>query len=122
MSFASCFEELEVWKEDCRFVQDIYNLSGNDYFRKDMDLTSQLRKASISIPSNISEGFEKGSKKEFVRYLSIARGSAGEIRTQLYIARSLGYIDTKSFKALKDRIIHISSMLTRLIESLKAKE
>ena len=121
MDFASKFEELEVWKESCRFVKEIYDVTGNADFLRDRDLTSQLRRAAISVPSNIAEGFEKGSKKEFVRYLLIARGSAGEIRTQLYIGRTLNYLDSEQFNALKKMIIHISSMLTKLIESLKSK-
>jgi four helix bundle protein len=122
MGFARSFEELDVWQEGCRFVVEIYDATKKDKFSKDRDLISQMRRAAISIPSNIAEGFEKGSRKEFIRYLYIARGSAGEIRTQLYIARSLDYVDSKSFSPLKDRIIHISSMLTKLIEGLKAKE
>ena len=121
MGFASCFEDLEVWKESCRFVKEITNITGNDFFKKDRDLTSQHRRASVSIPGNIAEGFEKGSQKEFIRYLLIARGSAGEIRTQLYMARSLKYLDNNQFKLFKEKVIHISSMLTRLIESLKSK-
>jgi four helix bundle protein len=121
MGFASSFEDLDVWKEACRFVKDIYAVSTNGNFGKDRDLVSQIRRAVISISSNIAEGFEKGSKKEFARYLLIARGSAGELRTQLYIARSLGYINPDEFKALKEKIVHISSMLTKLIQSLKSK-
>lgn len=122
MGFASCFEELEVWKESCRFVKDICHISGNGAFSKDRDLISQIRRAAISIPSNIAEGFEKGSSKNFARYLLIARGSAGEIRTHLYIARSLNYLDSEQFNSLKNKIIHISSMLTKLAKSLKTKK
>ena len=121
MAFAKRFEDLEVWKEACRFVKAIYEITKEGRFAKDRDLVSQLRRAAISIPSNISEGFEKGSAKEFARYLLMARGSAGEIRTQLYIAKSLDYLDSNHFAKLKEHIIHISSMLTKLIQSLKAK-
>jgi len=84
MKFAKSFEDLEVWKEGCRLVVDIYQVTKSNKFGYDKDLCSQLRRAAISIPSNISEGFEKGSQRDFIRYLLIARGSAGEIRTQLY--------------------------------------
>ena len=121
MAFAKRCEDLEVWKEACRFIKAIYEVTKAGRFAKDRDLVSQLRRAAISIPSNISEGFEKGSAKEFARYLLMARGSAGEIRTQLYIARSLNYLDSDHFAKLKEHIVHISSMLTKLIQSLKAK-
>jgi four helix bundle protein len=121
MAFAKRFEDLEVWKEACRFVKAIYEMTKEGRFAKDRDLVSQLRRAAISIPSNISEGFEKGSSKELARYLLMARGSAGEIRTQLYIARSLDYLDSDHFTKLRDHIIHISSMLTKLIQSLRTK-
>ncbi|MCX6640943.1 MAG: four helix bundle protein [bacterium] len=121
MAYAKCFEELEVWKESCRFVKELYEITGSGQFLKDRDLSSQIRRAGISIASNIAEGFEKGSKKEFIRYLLIARGSAGEVRTQIYIARSLGLIESSEFSILKEKIIHISSMLTKLIMSLKSK-
>jgi len=90
MPTLKAFEELEVWKESCRLVKEIYLHSTKAEF--DRDLCSQLRRACISIPSNIAEGFEKNSKPEFIRYLRIAKGSAGEARTQVYLARSLNYL------------------------------
>ncbi len=119
--FAKYFEELEVWKEGCRLAKEINELTGTGLLLKDRDLTSQLRRAAISIPSNNAEGFEKGSSKDFIRYLLIARGSAGEVRTQLYLARALNYLDSEQFNITKDKLLHISSMLTKLIESLKKK-
>jgi four helix bundle protein len=121
MAFAKRFEDLEVWKEACRFVKAIYEVTNSSRWARDRDLISQMRRAAISIPSNISEGFEKGSSRDFARYLLMARGSAGEIRTQIYIARSLDYLNRDQFNTLREQVIHISSMLTKLIQSLKAK-
>ncbi len=119
MPFASCFEELEVWKEACKLARDIYQITAIGKFSTYRDLNSQIRRAAISIPSNIAEGFEKGSKRDFAKFLLIARGSAGELRTQLYLARSFEYLNVEDFTRLKASVIHISSMLTRFIQSLK---
>jgi len=121
MNFAKNFEDLDVWKEACRLVTEIYQVTQSDRFNHDKDLSSQLRRAAISIPSNIAEGFEKGSQKDFIRYLLMARGSAGEIRTQLYLCKALDYIDSEQLAQMKNRVVYISSMLTRLIESIRAK-
>jgi four helix bundle protein len=114
------FEELDVWKEACRFVVDIYNVSSRESSKFDYDLSRQIRRASISIPSNIAEGFEKNSEGEFIRYLLIAKGSAGEVRTQLYLAKSLNFLSSKDFDKLKSKIIQISSMISGLITYLKS--
>ena len=71
----------------------IYEFTRNERFKKDFGLVDQMRRAGVSISSNIAEGFERGSKKEFIQFLYRAKGSAGELRSQLYTALDLGYID-----------------------------
>ena len=102
------FEDLQVWQETCQFVVEIFRASGTNPSKFDRDLASQLRRASISIPSNIAEGFEKNFDKEFSRYLLIAKGSAGEVRTQLHLAKELNYVSIEKFDELNGRIRHIS--------------
>src|SRR4030065_2762694 len=89
---AKMFEELQIWEKARELVKAIYKLSMTDKFKKDYSLVDQIRRSSVSIMSNIAEGFERGSNTEFIQFLYIAKGSAGEVRTQLYIAYDLKYI------------------------------
>lgn len=86
------FEELVSWQKSREFNKKIYLTTGSPDFMKDIDFIRQLRRASISISSNIAEGVERKSDKEFAYFLSIAKGSAGEVRSQLYLAYDLKYI------------------------------
>jgi len=114
MAYGS-FEDLEVWKRACRLSVELYRLVGDceDYALKD-----QMCRAAISIASNIAEGAERGSKAEFVRFLNIAKGSAAELRTQLYIATKLAtIIPEKDALKLIAELKEISNMLYGLINS-----
>ncbi len=82
MSKINSFEELNVWKESRSFNKKLYLISNNGLFDKDFDLKRQIRRASISISSNIAEGFERNTDKEFIQFLYYAKGSAGEVRSQ----------------------------------------
>jgi four helix bundle protein len=86
-------EDIEVWKRGCRLAVEVYRITGAGKFEKDWGLRDQIRKAAVSVPSNVAEGFERQSLREFRRFLLIAKGSCGELRTQMYIAQSLGYVD-----------------------------
>jgi len=121
MATVKSFEELKVWQEASQFAVEMYHVTGMKSSNFDRDLASQLRRASTSIPSNIAEGFEKNSRKEFIRYLYIAKGSAGEVRTQLHLAKALNYLTQKSFDELYARIVYVSSMISKLINYLKSK-
>ena len=107
MAYAS-FEDLEVWKKGCRLVVRVYEVlkDCNDYGLKD-----QMTRASVSIPSNIAEGAERDSKAEYIRFLHIAKGSAAELRTQVYIARKIAVITDEAQKEITDELKAISSML-----------
>ena len=86
------FEELEVWKTSIELCTEVYKLTNTELFSKDFGLKDQIRRSSVSVPSNISEGYERDSKKQFLYFLVIAKGSCGELRTQLKIAQMLNYI------------------------------
>jgi four helix bundle protein len=112
------FEEIEVWQLSRIFVKEIYQITNISPFSKDFGLRDQLRRASISIMSNISEGFERKGKKEFVHFLYLSKGSAAEIRSQLYAAFDLGYIDKNIFEKLFNEIELISKSLSGFIKYL----
>ncbi len=99
-------------------TEEIYLASAKLRFADDYGLKDQIRKASISITSNIAEGYERYSRKEFRQFLSIARGSAGEVRSQLYLAHRLKYIDQGKFEKLNSDCARISLYLGRLRSSL----
>jgi len=114
-------EDIEVWKRGCRLAVDIYKMSREGPLSKDWELRDQIRRAVVSIPSNIAEGFERESDVEFKRFLFIAKGSCGELRTQLYIAQALNYLEKEVVNELISECIEISSMLYSLINHLKEK-
>lgn len=115
-------EDIEVWKRGCRLTVDIYRLTGKGYFEKDWGLRDQIRRAAVSIPSNIAEGFERESSAEFRRFLFIAKGSCGEMKTQLYIAQALGYISKLEVEPLIKECVEISAMIYSLATFLKSRK
>ena len=86
------FEDLKAWKASRELAKKVYSLTKRRDFAKDFGLVNQIRKATVSVVSNISEGFERGSNAEFVRFLYIAKASCGEIRSYLFIAFDQGYL------------------------------
>ncbi len=110
------FEDLDVWKRGCRLCIDLYE-SLQDC--KDYGLKDQMTRAAVSIPSNIAEGAERRTNKEFIQFLYFAKGSAAELRTQVYIASKLNVISQEVTKKLADELRIISSMLQKLISSLQ---
>ena len=119
--FVKDFEELEVYKLSREIVIDIYNLTLKDQFRRDFDLISQIRRAGISVLSNIAEGFDRGSKKEFVLFLNYAKGSNGELRAQLEISKEINYITPNEYDYVKDKLIRNAKMISCLIKAIKSK-
>ena len=112
------FEDLEVWKRACRIAVRVYEvLSGC----KDYGLKDQMTRAAVSIASNIAEGAERNSRADFIRFIHIAKGSAAELRTQIYIAQKIGVISLEVSKELTDELKTISSMLQSLASSLKTQ-
>jgi len=109
------FEDIEAWLLAREMVRDIYDLSCEGVFAKDFGLRDQIRRAAVAIMSNIAEGFERGGNKEFVNFLSIAKGSCGEVRSQLYVAFDQGYIDKQQFESILQTCIRVSVMLQAFI-------
>lgn len=112
-------EEIEAWQESRKLAAEVYRLTSVGLWARDFGLRDQVRRAAVSIPSNIGEGFARESNAEFVRFLAIARGSASEVKTQMYIALDLGYVDEDSFHAIYARIERICKMITGLMQYLK---
>ena len=115
------FEEINSWKKSRIFNKRIYEITNGAEFKKDFDLVRQIRRASISISSNIAEGFERNTDKEFVYFLYVAKASAGEVRSQLYLAFDLEYIIKEEFEILLESITEISKLLSGFIKYLSQK-
>ena len=109
------FENLEVWKRSCRLCINLYSALKAC---KDLGMYSQITRSAVSIPSNIAEGAERKTVKEFANFLYIAKGSSAELRTQLYLASELGYISRADSKKLILESKEITKMLQGLINSL----
>lgn len=119
MSSFKSFEEILSWQKAREFNKKIYLITNNDTFKKDFDLTRQIRRASVSISSNIAEGFERNTDKEFIHFLHIAKASAGEVRSQLYIAFDLEYLNKSDFESLLFAITEISKLISGFIKYLQ---
>jgi four helix bundle protein len=113
------FEELEVWKLSMELCSEIYKLTNTELFMKDFGLKDQIRRSAISVPSNISEGYERDSKNQFVYFLTIAKGSCGELRTQLKIARNLNYFEEENYVAINEKCLSTSKQIAGFIKYLK---
>jgi four helix bundle protein len=105
------FEDITAWQGGRLLVSSVYRASESGPFGRDFALRDQIRKAAISVPSNIAEGFERFAPREFHRFLSIAKGSCGEVRTQLYLAWDLGYLDEGVFGELMKQGQSVSNQI-----------
>ena len=115
------FENLEIWKLALKITKEIYDLTGKKEFSKDFSLRDQLRRAIISVSSNIVEGFEKNNNNEFIRFLKIAKGSVGEVRNQLYIALVVGYISNQEFQEVNNHLENLAGQIGGFIQYLERK-
>jgi len=111
--------DLQVWQKSRELVKDIYGISVKFPRTERFSLSSQMQRAAISIPSNIAEGFGRGSNKEFKHFLLIALGSAAELQTQILLAQDIGYINSRLGEQLTDKTVEISKMLNGLLKHLK---
>jgi four helix bundle protein len=108
------FEDLDAWRIARELTRDVYRITQGDEFSRDFGLKDQIRKASVSVMSNIAEGFERDGNREFCNFLSIGKGSAGEVRSQLYVALDQDYIRREEF----DRIYLKAQESGRVIAGL----
>ena len=113
------FEDLEVWQSARNLVPMIYALCREEGFARDFGLRDQIQRAAVSIMSNIAEGFEHSTNKELIRFLFIAKASAGEVRSQLYVALDLGYIQKEAFEKLNADLLSISRQISGFIKYLR---
>ena len=116
MSEVNRFEDLIAWQKARKLTSDIYMISSKGAFARDFGLSGQLQRASVSIMSNIAEGRERSSTKEYHQFLCVAKGSCAEVRSQLYVAMDIGYISGVEFAALMDTAVEVS----RLVGGLRA--
>lgn len=119
MATYNSFEDLPVWQNARELGVSIYKTSSEGKLSKDFALRNQVQKAVISVSSNIAEGFERGSKKEFIQFLYIAKGSCGELRSQLYIIKDLGYLDNDNSEILIKSASNASKQISGFIKYLK---
>lgn len=116
---AKKFEDLEIWKDARGLVAEVYKITSKEKFSRDFGLRDQIQRASVSVMNNIAEGFEREGNAEFIRFLSISKGSIGEVRSLLYVANDLGYINKNEFKNLYDSSLRIIKRTSKLIGYLR---
>ena len=116
------FEDLESWKKARSLTNNVYEATAAGSFSRDFALKDQIRRASISILSNIAEGFERGGDREFLQFLAVAKGSCGEVRSQLYIAVDQGYLTPDLSASLLNHAVEIGRMISGLMKYLRNSE
>ncbi len=115
------FEDIIAWQKARELVENIYRLASTDKFNRDFGLKDQIRRAAISVMSNIAEGYARQTDKEFVQFLYIARGSTFETQSQLYVAFDLGYISKEEFEETYETISEVSRLIMGLIKYLQTQ-
>jgi four helix bundle protein len=119
MATVKQFEDLQVWQDARALVKDIYTTSKQRDFYRDIGLREQIRRATVSAMSNIAEGFERGTRKEFIQFLNIAKGSVGEARSQLYVALDQEYLNQTRSTELKEMAATLSRHIASFIAYLE---
>ncbi len=113
------FEELDVWQRATELAVMIYEISNKGKLSKDFSARDHFRKTVLSISNNIAEGFEYNSNNEFLRYLKYAKGSAGELRNQIYVIYKIGYIDQEAYEVLNNKTTELSQHIKNFMKYLK---
>ena len=114
------FEDMEIWQDGRKMVNAIYAISASGDFAKDWGFRDQIRRAAVSICSNIAEGYARRGNKEMVNFLWIAKGSAAEVQSQLYHALDIGYVTKEVFDSLYDDLNKMQAKIYRLMQSLSS--
>jgi len=115
------FEDIEVYQLSKDICLNVFKLS-NEKFNKNYGFKDQIQRAAVSVMNNIAEGFERETRKEFIRFLYYSKGSVGEVRSMLNIAVELGYLTHDEYKDLKNKCENVSKQLSNFIKYLKEKE
>ncbi len=116
------FEDLRVWQKGIELVKQIYLLTKEGEISRDFAFINQLRRSSVSVPTNIAEGFERFSRKEYLNFLNIAKGSAGEVRSLLRVALEVNYLDEQIYTQFYSQAIELSRMLSNQIQAINQSE
>jgi len=116
------FEDLKIWQLALKITKEIYDITAKKEFSKDFSLRDQIRRAIVSVSSNIVEGFEKNNNNEFIRFLKIAKGSTGEVRNQFYIALAINYITKNEFDNLNEKLVDLANQIGKLISYLEKQK
>ena len=119
MSKISRFEDLEIWKDARELCKFVFQITSGGPFSKDYRFRDQIRASSGSIMDNIAEGFERGGNKEFLQFLSVAKGSCGETRSQSYRAFDYGYFEQVILTQLLDKTTNLSKQISNFMTNLK---
>lgn len=122
MSSVKSFEDLFVWQKSRELVKLIYNYTRKSAFSRDFGLIDQIRRAAVSVMSNIAEGFERGGKDEILYFLYIAKASCGEVRAQLYVAFDQDYITNGELKEGVELAKYVSALISKFINSIKVSK
>ena len=122
MAKVTRFEDLIAWQKAKDLALSISTLLSEESFFKDFALKDQMRRSSISIPANIAEGFERDGNKEFIKFLSIAKGSAGELRSHLLLALDQGYLSNSDYEPIEILLLETSRLIGGLMNYLKKTE
>ncbi len=116
------FEDIIAWQKALELSTLVYKMTNKDKFSKDFGLKDQIRRASVSVVSNIAEGFERESNNQFIYFLIIAKGSAGELRSQIYIAKNQDYITKEEFEILNNKVIEVSKTIGGFLSYLRTQK
>ncbi len=116
------FEDIDAWKEARELTKSVYQTISTGEFARDFGLRDQIRRAAVSVMSNIAEGFERGGDKEFLQFLSLAKGSCGEVRAQLYVALDQTYINDAQFQELVEKTVRINRLIAGLMKYLQTSD
>jgi four helix bundle protein len=116
------FEDIDAWKKARELTRSIYQITMTGEFARDFGLRDQIRRAAVSVLSNIAEGFERDGNKEFLQFLSLAKGSCGEVRAQLYVALDQAYITDTEFRELIEKTLEVSRLIAGLMKYLSTSD
>jgi four helix bundle protein len=122
MATIQSFEDIDAWQKARQLSKMVYEYTKQDAFKKDYGLCDQIRRAAVSVMSNIAEGFDRSGNKEFIQFLFIAKGSTAEIESQLYVALDNGYINEEQFTEVTSLTNVIKSLLSGFIRYLKKSD
>ena len=113
------FEDLKIWQTAKQLTKQVYSVANAEKFHRDFSLVDQTRRAAVSVMANIAEGFERENNKEFIRYLYIAKGSCGELRSHIWIAEELTFLTARKGSMLRSEAAGLSIMIAKLIRYLR---